>query len=198
MLAGPIHPPLDRVFVHPGDPGRRPNAALFDDDRQRIQDLLSFRTQPIEKGPFGLRKGLATGAAQVVNGALRATIGVAFQLTLFYLTEKRALGGGTIQIVGEGLPFHGRILREKRRGLPLNYELKTTESIGTLPGKKIHLNPEKSLPADDNPFADGSTHLFSADRTQYILISNTASLYSMVMFGKGITDGGQFLDRITN
>ena len=126
MFARPINPPLNRVFINTGDPGRRPNAPLFDDHRQRIQDLFPFRTQPIEKGAFGLRKSLATGAAQVVNGALRATIGVAFQLTLFHLTEKGALGGGTIQIVGEGLPFHGRILREKRRGLPLNYELKTT------------------------------------------------------------------------
>ena len=65
-------------------------------------------------------------------------------------------------------------------------------------GKKIHLNPEKSLPADDNPFVDWSAHLFTADRTQYILITNTASLYSMVMFGRGIANDGQFLDRITS
>lgn len=65
-------------------------------------------------------------------------------------------------------------------------------------GKKIHLTLPQSLPADDNAFADWSTHLFTADRTQYILITNTASLYSMVMFGKGITNDGQFLDRITS
>ena len=65
-------------------------------------------------------------------------------------------------------------------------------------GKKIHLNPPKSLPLDPNPFADWSTHLFVADRTQYILITNTASLYSMVMFGRGIANDGQFLDRITS
>ena len=65
-------------------------------------------------------------------------------------------------------------------------------------GKKIHLTPPKSLPLDENPFADWSTHLFTADRTQYILITNTASLYSMVMFGRGITDDCQFLDRITS
>ncbi|MBT7913138.1 hypothetical protein HN588_04430 [Candidatus Bathyarchaeota archaeon] len=64
--------------------------------------------------------------------------------------------------------------------------------------KKIHLTPSQSLPADDNAFADWSTHLFTADRTQYILITNTASLYSMVMFGKGITNDGQFLDRMTS
>jgi hypothetical protein len=65
-------------------------------------------------------------------------------------------------------------------------------------GKKIHLTPPKSLPADENAFADWSTHLFTADRTQYILITNTASLYSMVMFGKGITDDCRFLDRMTS
>tara|TARA_B100001971_G_scaffold62213_1_gene57219 strand:+ start:186 stop:542 length:357 start_codon:yes stop_codon:yes gene_type:complete len=100
VFARPIHPSLNRVFVNTDDPGRRPNAPLFDDHRQRIQDLLPFRTQPIEKGPFGLRKGLATAPAQVVNGALRATIGVAFQLTGFHLTEKGTVGVGTIHIVG--------------------------------------------------------------------------------------------------
>jgi len=65
-------------------------------------------------------------------------------------------------------------------------------------GKKIHVSPAKSLPADPNPFADWSAHLFTADRVQYILITNTASLYSMVMYGRGITDDSQFLGRITN
>jgi len=64
--------------------------------------------------------------------------------------------------------------------------------------KKIHVSPAKSLPADPNPFADWSTHLFTADRVQYILITNTPSLYSMVMYGRGITDDSQFLSRITN
>ena len=64
-------------------------------------------------------------------------------------------------------------------------------------GKKIDLRPDRVLPADPNPFSDWSAHLFTADRTQYILISNTASLYSMVMFGRGITDDCRFLDRVT-
>ncbi len=64
-------------------------------------------------------------------------------------------------------------------------------------GKKIHVSPAKSLPADPNPFADWSTHLFTADRAQYILITNTPSLYSMVMYGRGITDESEFLSRIT-
>lgn len=65
-------------------------------------------------------------------------------------------------------------------------------------GKKIHVNPGKSLPANPNPFADWSTHLFTADRVQYILITNTPSLYSMVMYGKGITDDNQFLGQIAS
>ena len=66
----------------------------------------------------------------------------------------------------------------------LSQKLTTKIKAGTLP----------SLPLDDNPFADWSAHLFVADRTQYILLSNTKSLYSTVMYGKGITDESQFLD----
>ena len=62
-------------------------------------------------------------------------------------------------------------------------------------GKKIHVMPTQSLPLDANPFADWSAHIFTADRTQYILITNTASLYSMVMYGKGITNDSLFLQR---
>ncbi len=51
------------------------------------------------------------------------------------------------------------------------------------------------VPLDDNPYADWSAHLFTADRAQYIILANTRALYSVVMFGKGITDGGQFIDR---
>ncbi len=65
-------------------------------------------------------------------------------------------------------------------------------------GKKIHVSPAQSLPADSNPFADWSTHLFTADRVQYILITNTPSLYSMVMYGRGITDDSQFLGQIAS
>ena len=65
-------------------------------------------------------------------------------------------------------------------------------------GKKIGVSPSRSLPAHPNPFADWSAHLFTADRTQYILVSNTPSLYSMVMFGRGIANDCVFLDRITS
>jgi hypothetical protein len=52
-----------------------------------------------------------------------------------------------------------------------------------------------SSPLDENPYADWSAHLFAADRTPYIILTNTKSLYSVVMFGKGITDGSVLIDR---
>ena len=46
-----------------------------------------------------------------------------------------------------------------------------------------------------NPYTDWSAHLFTAERVQYVLITNTISLYSRVIFGRGITDAGAFLER---
>lgn len=52
-----------------------------------------------------------------------------------------------------------------------------------------------SLPLDDDPYVDWSAHLFTADRTQYIIVTNTKSLYSVVMLGNGITDYSDFISR---
>ena len=60
---------------------------------------------------------------------------------------------------------------------------------------KIKAGGLSVLPLEDNPFADWSAHLFVAGRTQYILLSNTESLYSTVMFGKGITTDSNFIER---
>jgi uncharacterized protein DUF6933 len=65
-------------------------------------------------------------------------------------------------------------------------------------GKKIHLAPASCLPANANPLADWSAHLFTAERVQYLMLTNTAALYSMVMYGKGITDDCRLLDSITS
>lgn len=61
--------------------------------------------------------------------------------------------------------------------------------------KKIKAGKLSEMPLDENPYADWSCHLFTADRTQYIILSNTASMYSCVMFGKGITDDSRFIER---
>lgn len=61
--------------------------------------------------------------------------------------------------------------------------------------KKLKEGKLPAVPLDENPYTDWSAHLFTADRTQYIIAVNTKALYSVVMFGKGITDGGVFIDR---
>lgn len=62
--------------------------------------------------------------------------------------------------------------------------------------KKIKAGTLSEMPLDDNPYSDWSCHLFTADRTQYVIITNTKSLYSTVMFGKGITDDSRFIERV--
>ena len=60
---------------------------------------------------------------------------------------------------------------------------------------KAKAGPLQELPVDGNPYADWSCHLFSADRTQYVLLTNTKSLYSCVTFGKGMTNSSVFIER---
>jgi hypothetical protein len=60
---------------------------------------------------------------------------------------------------------------------------------------KIKTEALPTLPLDENPLVDWSAHLFVTGRTQYILLSNTKSLYSTLMPGKGIADDGEFIDR---
>ena len=63
-------------------------------------------------------------------------------------------------------------------------------------GNKIKAGTLQPLPLDENPYADWSCHLFTADRTQYILVSNTRSLYSSVLYGRGITHDSLFIERV--
>ncbi len=60
---------------------------------------------------------------------------------------------------------------------------------------KIKAGTLGALPLHQNPFADWSAHVFAADRTQYVILSNTKSFYSTVMYGKGITNDNQFIQR---
>lgn len=60
---------------------------------------------------------------------------------------------------------------------------------------KIKAGKLAERPLDENPYADWSCHLFTADRTQYILLTNTASLYSCVLYGRGIANDSRFIDR---
>ena len=60
---------------------------------------------------------------------------------------------------------------------------------------KIKAGTLQAMPLDDNPLADWSASLFVADRTPYILVSNTKSLYSAVLYGKGVTNVTHFIER---
>ena len=61
--------------------------------------------------------------------------------------------------------------------------------------KKIKVSTGICAPPDPNPFADWSAHLFTAERTQFVILTNTASLYSTVMYGRGISTDDRFLQR---
>jgi hypothetical protein len=65
-------------------------------------------------------------------------------------------------------------------------------------GKKIGSMPRQALAPDENPFADWVGNLFTANRVQYIILSNTTSIYSVILFGRGITDDNAFLDHSLN
>lgn len=82
-----------------------------------------------------------------------------------------------------------------RRVLPITREKIVILRLSQKLAKKVGESPSRVLPPDANPFADWSAHLFTADRTQYIVISNTASMYSAVMFGAGITWDGELIQR---
>jgi hypothetical protein len=88
----------------------------------------------------------------------------------------------------DGLDDLVQIVRAARRNrmiLRLSQKLCTKVKAGSL----------QTLLLDDNPFADWSAHLFVADRTLYIIVSNTKSLYSTVLFAKGITNDSRFIER---
>lgn len=63
---------------------------------------------------------------------------------------------------------------------------------------KLGVTTTEPSPPDPNPFADWSAHLFTAGHRQYLLITNTCTLYSVVMPGKGITSPGVFLTAMRN
>ncbi len=69
--------------------------------------------------------------------------------------------------------------------------LRLSQNLNT----KIKAGKLTAMPLDVNPYADWSCHLFTADRTQYIILSNTKSLYSCVMYVRGITNDSVFIER---
>jgi hypothetical protein len=77
----------------------------------------------------------------------------------------------------------------------VNKEFSMIFRISQKLAKKLGEGELPSLPLDENPYDDWSAHLFTVARTQYIIVANTRALYSVVMYGKGITNDSQFIDR---
>lgn len=67
--------------------------------------------------------------------------------------------------------------------------------LSTKLATKLKVTPSKVLPLDPNLFADWSAHLFTVERTQFLIVTNTASLYSSVFYGRGIASDRQFIER---
>jgi len=61
--------------------------------------------------------------------------------------------------------------------------------------KKIGLAPLPAIPCDENrnPILDWNANLFTVQRTQFIILTNTASLYSLLLHERGITNDRQFV-----
>lgn len=64
--------------------------------------------------------------------------------------------------------------------------------------KKVKETGLRSIPLEANPFADWTARLFTCGRTQYILFTNAATLYSVVIYGKGVTDGNALIHSMTD
>ena len=68
--------------------------------------------------------------------------------------------------------------------------------LSTKLAAKLKVTPSQALPLDPNPFADWSANLFTAGRTQFVIVTNTASLYSAVLPGRGIASDRQFVESV--
>lgn len=61
--------------------------------------------------------------------------------------------------------------------------------------KKIKVTRLVEEPLDKNQYADWSANVFNVERTQYIILCNTKSMYSCVMYASGITSDSTFIKR---
>lgn len=66
--------------------------------------------------------------------------------------------------------------------------------LSTKLAAKLKVTRSQVLSLNPNPFADWSANLFTASRTQYVIVTSTASLYSAVLPGRGIASDRQFIE----
>ena len=61
--------------------------------------------------------------------------------------------------------------------------------------QKLKIGPLTMVHADPGPYLEWYAHLFTADRMQYILVTEAKSLFSIMMYGRGISNTDRFLDQ---
>ena len=59
--------------------------------------------------------------------------------------------------------------------------------------KKLKLGKISRIEKYPGPFLEWYAHLFSIQRTQYILVTEATSLYTVIMYGRGVVDDNIFL-----
>jgi len=64
--------------------------------------------------------------------------------------------------------------------------------------KKIKVVHQAALPPYNNPLLDWTANLFTVSRRQCIILTNSVSLYSVIMPGKGVLNEVAFADRSLN
>ncbi len=64
--------------------------------------------------------------------------------------------------------------------------------------KKLKTGPLTKVDKDPGPYLEWYAHLFTASRTQYILTTEAKSLFTVVMYGRGVTDDGVYLKHLTS
>ncbi len=62
--------------------------------------------------------------------------------------------------------------------------------------KKLKLGKISKIEEYPGPFLEWYAHLFSIQRTQYILVAEANSLYTLIMYGRGVVDDNIFLQQL--
>lgn len=62
--------------------------------------------------------------------------------------------------------------------------------------KKLKTGPLTKVDKDPGPYLEWYGLLFSVDRSQYILTTEAKSLFSVVMYGRGVTDEDIYLQHL--
>lgn len=70
--------------------------------------------------------------------------------------------------------------------------LRLTEKMA----RKLKTGPLPANDADHGRYLEWYANLFTVDRVQYILTTEAQSLFSIIMYGRGVTDDGIYLDRL--